>query len=282
MWFLVNQRPKYFRYGRIAWFIDEGVIRCVGDKCFKNMDPEGYELAMRQLNAEIEAERTIDFLFTRIPRIRGYVRLLESDLPALEALDAMLNRLLPVLDKTFAIDLWPHVDGGTLRYIIQRREIRRGPGGEEEVHTFADFEDYGAISCYIALRPRQSRLAPRLRARIHNLQTVDFWADALARVTSITEPEKKAAVKILTWAHKDAKEICGEAVEVCGFFTPETLATINGWSERGEMVAVHFAMNDKGFHLARHSSEPHTLFRWPEHLWKTVRQLEPLSRPEAA
>src|ERR1035441_8757671 len=36
------RHPKYFKQGLIAWFPDEGVIRCVGDKCYRRMDPEGY------------------------------------------------------------------------------------------------------------------------------------------------------------------------------------------------------------------------------------------------
>src|SRR5690348_13308558 len=38
------RRPKYFRCGLIAWFMDENVIRCIGDKCYKKLDPEGYRI----------------------------------------------------------------------------------------------------------------------------------------------------------------------------------------------------------------------------------------------
>ena len=61
--------PKYFRQGLIAWFPDEGIIRCVGDQCYKKMDPEGYALAMDQLNAEIADQQTAEFLLGRIPNI---------------------------------------------------------------------------------------------------------------------------------------------------------------------------------------------------------------------
>jgi hypothetical protein len=174
------------------------------------------------------------------------------------------------------------VNTGTLRYIVQRRKIRRGRDGEEEIHTIPDFEDYGSISGYIALRPRQSKLAPRLHARIHNLKTIDFGAGVLQRIISMTETEKKAAVKILTWAHKNAKEICTEAAEARCFFAQETIATINGWSGRDGTIPVHFAMDDKGSHVARHLSESHTLIRWPVNFWKNILQLEPLSRAQAA
>jgi len=274
--------PKYFRQGLIAWFPDEGVIRCVGDKCYKKMDPEGYELAMKQLNMAIEAERTADFLLTRIPRIPEYTQILESNLTPLAAIDEMLNRLLPLLDKTFALDLWPAVKTGVLRFVVIRREVRRAADGEEEVRTFADFENYGAISGYIALRPGKSTFASRLRAKIRNLEVINFGSEALARITTMTETEKRAAVKILTWAHKESRRYCGEAEEARRFFSRVTLATINGWSQKEGAITVHFAMDQEGFYIARDASQSHSFIKWPENFWNSIKELEPLTRTKAA
>src|ERR1700692_2774877 len=205
--------PKYFKHGLIAWFPDEGVIRCVGDKCYKAMDPEGYALAMEQLNTEIETERKASFLLTRIPRIPEYLRVISENVPALAAIDDMLNRLRKLLIETFDIDLWPEVKTGLLRYVVFRKEVRRSRLGDLEDATVPAFEDYGSIAGSIALKPGTSRFAMRVEQKIDNLATVNFGPDALTRVSTMTETEKQAAVKILTWAHKEAGKICREAAE---------------------------------------------------------------------
>jgi hypothetical protein len=275
--------PKYFKYGLIAWFPDEGVIRCVGDKCYKKMDPDGYELAMNQLNAEIEAERTANYLLARIPRIPEYLRVLNGNVPALAAIDDMLNRLNKMLTKTFNIDLWPEVNTGVLRYIVTRNEVQRSREGDLVDRTVSDFEDYGPVAGYVALKPSTSRFAKRVQQKMDNLDTINFGPDPLERIMAMTETEKQATVKILSWVHRETSRICQQAVEARSFFTPATLATINGWSEQDTVAyRVHFAMDAEGFHVARDANQNHSLIRWPENFWKNIQELEPLSQPSAA
>jgi len=276
------KRPKYFRTGLIAWFPDEGVIRCVGDQCYKKMDPEGYELAIKKLNSEIEAEKRADFLLTRIPRIPEYIRALHANLPAVEAIDSMLNQVRYALGVRFDIDLWPEVQTGVLRYVVERTEMRRGRDGEQYPHTFSDFENYGAIAGRIALRSGSSRMAKRLKDRMDNLELINFGPDPMTRIASMTEADKERAVKILTYGHNKARDICAEAEECRRFFRHDTIATINGWSQKSGSTRVHFALDDEGFHIARDAEEHHTLVRWPPNFWNNIQQLEPLSRREAA
>ena len=141
------------------------------------MDPEGYALAMEKLNAEIEAERTTDFLLTRLPKVPEYLHVLQFGMPALKAIDDMLNRLRALLDKTFAIDLWPHVSTGTSRYTVTRKELIQSRDGKEEERTFADFQDYGTINGYTAVAPGVSKFASRLGGRMHNLGVLDFGSE---------------------------------------------------------------------------------------------------------
>jgi hypothetical protein len=275
--------PKYFRLGLIAWFPEEGVIRCVGHDCYKKMDPEGYELAMNQLNAEIEDQRTAEFLVARIPRIPDHLRVLNSNLPPLEAIDDMCNRLMSLLSKTFAIDLWPEAKTGTLRYVVMRKEIRRSRNGEQEEHTFADFENYGAIRGHIALKPGSSRFAARLRGKMSNLGVIDFGSEVEARIATMTETEKQAAVKILTWGHKESNRICAQAEEARRFFSQETVATINGWAQQeGCSTRIHLMLDGEGLHIARRANESHSLIRWPKNFWTNIRSLDPLSQAQAA
>jgi hypothetical protein len=251
--------------------------------CYKKMDPEGYRLAMDRLNAEIEAERTVDFLLARIPLVPEYVRVFEANLPALEAVDEMLNRLRSLLDTTFGIDLWSEVKGGVLRCVVMRSELRRSSNGQEETHSFYDFQDYGTISGYIALRKSKSTLARQLRKSLDNLRVIDFGNEPAADIAAMTETEKEAAVKILTWVHGKASQIIGRGEEARRFFTPATVATINGWSQQeGCPIGIHFALDERGLHVARRPNEDHSLIQWPANFWNALQHLDPLSRARAA
>jgi hypothetical protein len=277
------RHPKYYKQGLIAWFSEEGVIRCVGDKCYKTLDPEGYEIAIKQLNTEIEAERRSDFLLTRIPRIAEYASIIEGNLPAVAAIDDMLNRFSYVIDRTFAFDLWPEVSTGLLRYTVTRREVRRAADGEEEVHTFRDFENYGTIDGFKALRPGSWRFAKKLQMRMENLRAIDFGTESPARIATMTEAEKQKAIKILSFAHREASRLLREAEEVRRFFAPVTIATVNGWSaQESAPIRIHLALDHDGLHVARDASQHHTLIRWPEHFWRQLTPLEPLTREKAA
>lgn len=275
--------PKYFRQGLIAWFPEEGVIRCVGDKCYKSMDPEGYALAMEKLNAEIEAERTTDFLLTRLPKVPEYLHVLQFGMPALKAIDDMLNRLRALLDKTFAIDLWPHVSTGLLRYTVTRKELIQSRDGKEEERTFADFQDYGTINGYTAVAPGVSKFASRLGGRMHNLGVLDFGSELEARVLTMTETEMDRASKILSHCHKDCVHLCEQAEEARRFFAPVNVSTINGWSrQEGAALRIHLKLSEEGLYVARDAEQSHSFIRWPENFWSPIRKLEPLSRTQAA
>jgi hypothetical protein len=275
--------PKYFRYGLIAWFPDEGIIRCVGDKCYKTMDPEGYEIAMKQLNLEIELEKREDFLLTKLPLIPEFERVITNNLPVVEAIDEMLNRVRATLINTFAINLWPQVSTGQLRYIVMRRQVVRNAAGEEEVQSYPDFEEYGWIEGYEALKPQHSRFAPRLRGRVDNLRSLSFGKDTHSKVLTMTETEKKAATKVLSFCHNQLRKICDDAEHARRFFNQVTISTINGWAAKDTCeTPVHFALSDEGFHIARAPQENHSLIPWPSSFWNNLQQLEPLTRPQAA
>lgn len=274
--------PKYFRQGLIAWFPDEGVIRCVGDQCYKKMDPEGYALAMDQLNAEIADQVTADFLLGRIPHIPGFLRIIDENLPVAGAIDQMQALLSTTLEKTLDINLWPHVDAGLLQTTILRTEVKRGRGGREETQTIPDFQDYGRIEGHIALRRSGFKLRSRLERFRSNLDIINFGAEAEARIVKMTETEKKAASKILSFAHSQAIKCISQAAEIRRFFAKETASTINGWAaEEHSPVRVHLAIDDDGFYVGR-EAKSHIQLKWPEHFWKTLRTLEPLSKSIAA
>jgi hypothetical protein len=99
----------------------------------------------------------------------------------------------------------------------------------------------------------------------------------------MTETDKKRAIKILTYGHDKAFELCSEAEDARRFFTPVTIATINGWSQQsGVSIRVHFKMDDEGFHIARDAAEDHTLIRWATNFWNVIHHPERLKKSDAA
>ena len=222
-------------------------------------------------------------MLTRLPRIGEYVKVVEGNLPTVAAIDDMLNRLSYVLYTTFAFNLWPEVSTGLLRYTVVRNEVRRAADGEEGIHTVMDFENYGSIDGFKALRPGTSRLAKKLQMRMENLRAIDFGGEVPARIGAMTEAEKQKAIKILSWAHREASRLLNEAEEARRFFTPVTIATLNGWSAlEGSPVRIHFALDNEGLHVARDAWQPHSLVRWPEHFGRQLIALEHLTRGKAA
>lgn len=275
------RHPKYFRHGLVAWFADEGVIRCVGDKCYKKMDPVGYKLAMKQLNAEILSERNIEFLLARIPNIPSYLRTIDANLPTLRAIDGMRNAMLETLDKRLAINLWPHFNDGVLRKVLIQEEVRRGRDGSDEVHLVHHWADYAFVPGHIALKLERSTLASVLGARRQNLSTIDFGAEAATRVAAMTKPEQKAAVKILSWGHSEAARLIAKAGAIRRFFTKDAIGTVNGWAKQEDCPApVHFALDDQYFYVGR-SETSHFRIPWPENFWTVLKDLEPLSKAAA-
>ena len=237
---------------------------------------------MKQLNAEIAAERTADFLLARIPRIPQYVQTIEANLPTVIAIDAMRNGLLSLLDKKLAIDIWPELRTGTLRTTIFRREVRRGRDGHEEIYLIPDFAEYGFVHGYVALKPGRSTFASRLELRKANLAVLEFGSDVQLRIASMTETEKQKLVKILSWSHREAVRLISQAEEARRFFSNVAITTINGWSSQENcQVRIHLAMDDEAFHVGRDETS-HFRLPWPPHFWNALTNLEPLSKASLA
>jgi hypothetical protein len=270
--------PKYFKQGLIAWFPDEGVIRCVGDQCYKKMDPEGYKLAMEQLNTEMEAERDIESLLKRLPLVPGVMKDIQASLVAVEAIDRMRNTLVKTLDEKLDIRLWPEVSSGMLRTVILREEIQRGRGGHEEIHLKHDFRDFGMVDGFVALKPGRSTLRSRLEGLLKHLAAIDFGSELEARIVAMTEVERKAAVKILKAAHSQAAKLLAEAEQSRRFFARSPLNTINNWSKQSHSpIRVHFSIDDEAVYVGR-AAGAHFRIKFPDDFWKSIKQLEPMTK----
>lgn len=269
--------PKYFRQGLIAWFPTEGVIRCVGDKCYKKMDPEGYALAMKQLNDEIASDRRSSFLLSRVPQIPACVRLIERSLPTVAAIDALCRDVRYTLLQRLNLDVWHQVRDGFLRVPTTRPESMRSLDGDL-VHMLS-YADYARIDGGLALKPSDARLAAELELRMRNLKDL---AEGMKPVETMTEKEKSKAAEIISWAHAGAKKRLADAIEMRRFFSKATIATMNSWAKHENApYRMHFKMDDENFYIGRDETS-HFAIPWPEHFWLHLNELDPLTKSLAA
>lgn len=275
--------PKYFHQGLIAWFPDEGVIRCVGDQCYKKMDPEGYELAMDQLNTEIKEEKTANFLLSLLPRIPEYVTPIAHNLPIVKAIDTLRNALIDTLSNKLAIELWPHVRLGMLQAAIVQTSTEENDEGEENVKRYiVGFKDYALLPGYLALKPGHSTYYSRLDMVRQNLESIYYGDETSARIAAMSETDKARLVKILSFSHAKSLKLIAEAEDVRRFFSKLATSTLNNWAlQEGSSVRVYFAADDKGFHVGR-EAKSHFVLPWPQDFWNTLRKPEPLSTALAA
>jgi hypothetical protein len=152
------KRPKYFRQGLIAWFPNEGIIRCVGDKCYKTMDPDGYRIAMEQFEAEIAAQNTTNYLLQRIPQIAEYVKIIDACFPIVSAIDETKDWLNITVCDRLGVDLWPYVRTGMLSLPVVLTTVFRAPDGSQTTRRVNDFKDYGRLDGHEALHVDSLRL----------------------------------------------------------------------------------------------------------------------------
>lgn len=56
----------------------------------------------------------------------------------------------------------------------------------------------------------------------------------------------------------------------------------NGWADQPHSpVQIHLMADDTGFYVGR-DARSHLFLKWPDHFWKTLKTLEPLSKSAAA
>lgn len=275
------RKPKYFRQGLIAWFPDEGLIRCVGDKCYKRLDPKGYELAMEQLNTEIRQQRSAEFLLSRAPRIPEFLSVIRANLPALAGIDEMVATLQHTLVERLDIDLWPHVRTGMLRApIFSWAEVEED--GEIARKMFVVGErDFALLAGYTALK-RQRGFHGQLNDARRVFETLYSDGELLEHVGTMSEVDKHQAMKFFSNSHRHARKVIARAEAARQFFSKVSVATVNSWANLPHSpIALHLAVDEDGFHVGR-SEKSHFLLKWPKNFWDHLRTLDPLSQASAA
>lgn len=269
--------PKYFRCGLIAWFPDEHVIRCVGDQCYKKMDPEGYKLAMDQFNLEIATERDNSFVAARFPAIPGIAATLEQNLATLAAIDQVTHMLSATIRNRLNIDIWREVKEGVLRlFIVETHQVLNAHGTYDTM-GFGEYSDYARLPGYLALRPKPHKLKERAADIILALKSIDLGADAALKVEALVETERRQIIKIFRKAMTMAEKLVAEATEIRRFFTPEAIASITGWGKQDDVpVPIWFKLSDTGVEVGK-PDRPGFKVPYVPHFWANLQPIPKLS-----
>jgi hypothetical protein len=273
--------PKYFRCGLIAWFADEGVIRNVGDQCYKRMDPAGYELAMERFNHEVEVEREFDYLGKMVPKIPGILNLLTKNVAPLAAIDELCQTLTHTVINRLNMDLWGVISDGSLKTVKVEVVDLKDKRGIAQPHGFGEYVGFALLPGHIAFRPKPHRLRDEMNKAIHAIRQFDFGVEGPAHLLTKPDLERSILFRNMQSAFKAADKIVAQAEEIRRFFTPEQIGTFNRWSRHSDAPYHLFVgMTAAAFQIGKLGVDPFSI-HWPKDFWTTLRPLPQLSEMAA-
>lgn len=243
---------KYWRRGLIAWFPDDHLVRFMGDKCFKRLNPEGHDAAWAEYRRE-EAERADEeYLLQNLHVVPTTIGALQYALPAFAAIDTVRRILSERIHHYVGGRLWEQVrNGGDLRVEVTRREIFRRPDNTEDERTVRDFRVYSTIRGFEMLNPQRRNLESRARTTLNGLLALNVPvapADVPAYLQTMDARARRRLVTVMRRAVETARELTAEAEDLRRFVSVETVATLNGWS-RAEGSPISFFLRLNGTSL---------------------------------
>lgn len=239
---------KYRKNGKIGWFPDEGVIRCIGPNCFQSLNPEGHWEAVENMRAEEAHRRSVEYLLQNLDKVPNALAAIDKALPTVRAVDDVKTALSHRLERLLNIRLWPHIREGVLRLITKETKIVKDRTGDERTVTTSDFRNYASLRGHLMLKPDSHALAPKLAATRKRLSFIDFGNEIEQRVAQMNEEERTKAARILSKSIEITKNLLQEANEMREFLSPISIATMNRWSrQEGCPEPVHIEREGTSF-----------------------------------
>ncbi len=240
--------PHFKEDGIVAWFPDEGVIRVIGGDCFKKLNPEGHEEALRELERDKRQRRDEAYLVRylwAVPAIRADVL---EDKAIAHVVDTVRAELVDVL-KEYGIPLWSNIRFGMLENEVRCVEYPRGRRKEtvrREVHAFIRGEEL--------ISPFTDGFEIRADQMVQALSKIDLGENWDEVLTSMSEEHKRELAHLYRDSMKQilaSREAIDEARRL---LRAETLATLRTWSKLPGTTCPFFLDFDET-HL-RHGLSP--------------------------
>lgn len=232
-----------FGVGRIAWFLEERVIRIIGEDCFQALSPEAHRQANELFKAEAERRRNATFLLSNLRVIPEVITNIQAAIIVARAVEEFHELLHDRLRKVHH-RLWDHVmRGGELLISLETREFRQGADDmsvrdSERTHVFATLDGYGMLN---PKRPHLSNVLERCLERIRLYNYGHQWRTV---VDAMSDADKEEAADVLSRAVRAAMDIITKTNKLRKFTERVSINTLRSWGmEKGCPVPFNYQHN---------------------------------------
>jgi hypothetical protein len=233
--------PQFKDNGIVAWVPDEGIIVIIGGDCYKTLNPEGHERAMRLYEVDTARRKDETYLLRALRVVPILLSDIQSDLVIARAFEQVRREVIDALQK-YGIDLAYHAKGGKLK--IEQR-VKQRIHGSSSSRTVTHRNVYAAIKGHSFLDPRLEKFSARFQALIGPLKAIDFEPPIQERVLSMTDSERRLAADTLRESIKELTALRRELDDARKFIRHETLATLRTWSDLPNATLQFFLEFDK-------------------------------------
>lgn len=204
-----------FRQGVIGWFPETQCIRLMGRHCFRRLNPEGYNTAIRRLEERQGRAATIGFLTANLHKKAEAKHAAEEAMALAQHLDDLQEQLGEKVRNVLGVDLWQAVrDGGQLKL-------------ETETQQGAFNTVYATVSGYRLIDPARKKLVPALHAAIKAFDAIGYFD-----VKAATDAERTNAARLFSRGLGIIRETFEDIMEFRQFLSVQTTATIRNWAQQ--------------------------------------------------
>jgi hypothetical protein len=247
-----------FGKGKIAWFPLERVIRLMGDHCFRSLNAEGHETALRNYEIEQERRRNRNFLLSNVGRLPEAIAVIEQGIKVAKALEE-LHGLLHNRLRSIGLNLWPYARReGKLPIYVEEKEFRRRSDGEMYAHAVTDTQTLTTLPAFEMLDPSPPRITEALKRYLGRIRQLGFAADWESAIERMGDEERRRASDTLSRAVRSAKDQIAEVQRLRRFAEPVIINTLRTWGA-DERAPVRFHCERDGEFIRFAKSDARTV-----------------------
>ena len=227
------EHPKYKADGKIAWFPDEHIIRLIGPRCYRRLNPEGHDEAMEVFRREEKVRKDTEYLLRNLPVAAKIRKVLEETLPVAEARDAFRKDLIDRL-KLMRIPLWDRAREGQLMVTETQIQTVKDANGKEVEREQTVERLLTTVQGMRFIRPDAKAYAPRVIEAIAVATAIDFGTGWRTRLNQMGPVEKSTTAKKLVKAHTQAGDVQQEMNDDGRFF--DSIPALRRWGAREDSI----------------------------------------------
>jgi len=269
---------KYFREGRIAWFPEERVIRNIGDKCYRTLNPEGHELAERGLLTREREERRRTYMLANFDKVRPMIEVAEKIVPIGQAVEAARRILAARFDQLLPNAFWEYVRDGRVSIITRHKAPVQIRGEDEKERWFELPEPYGSpLSGYLLFKRPGRSIVSGLKKSIIALGAIDFGEGFREHIEAMTTEHRAQAERLFAKSRSEIERCRTVIADEVGFFSAMNIATLKGWSLHRQCPApIYIDFSDGKMIVGRDQNSASPL-ELPPDMWKRIPELPALA-----